>query len=418
MNDLKTYRLVATDMDKEDFPSRSPEGVYHWSQGQRELLDEETETIRSIDQRILVLEKEKEHAIQMNSGVNRETLLEMDKEHDAQLKQHEKKIVEAEMEKDEAEKILKKHVEAVNSRGLNYRPGVKKPKKVKPTNNSEKKINWRLVGIFLGQWVIGEIFMTGVLFQILRDSMGIIDIIYRTLALGLMLGLIHYVDYLNKKNKNIIYKLYIIFNLLMIVGMILLPVLANNGFAPQGTTQDWSFSLDEGTPPPVETSNGWIDKLQLFPAVISFLIFIAIQSFVKVEKKPEKKEKKATALSEEQLAWNKADNLNDQFQKAEAKWKESKNDKVNFVNEYKAKIEALKKNQESLLNRAKSIKEELETSRKNFAQLMSDRFKALEGYRVDFESMLKADETKGNLIRPAWPNEYDFATYYQIKSKL
>lgn len=168
------------------------------------------------------------------------------------------------------------------------KPAESKPKEKKP--NWFQRTSWKTIFGFLGVWLIGEVFMTYVQWSALRDDKGIEDLAVRSLAFGVTLFLLHYVAHKNKKEAKGIYYTYMVFNLLMLLTMLFVPLALNKLYPldASASVQDaWSLT-DNANTGNVTTSEYpfWVEfyrSYEVTPAILSFLFFCGNDKFYEAQ---------------------------------------------------------------------------------------------------------------------------------------
>jgi len=300
----------------------------------------------------------------------------------------------------------------------------------KPIEEKEKKksFDWKTVFSFLGIWSIGEIFMTYVQWNALRDQKGIVDLLVRSLSFGLVLFLIHYVTHLNKLVKRTIYYWFLAFSFLMLLVMLFAPVALNQIYPIGGNstsiTNEWSTTNIEGESQGLTelTYPLWVRLYRSFeptPAILCFLLFIGIKSFMP------SKERDTLLIIKECEPNNETDQ--DQIRRMRSsQLSKIKGSEARIENLTKKLSETLVPNTRYLnnvLNQLEQKKNNIFLKEKNIAEskiALEEKIKALEKdlnlYKTEFKDILRNDQVKSLLITPEWPNRNDILNFYKIKS--
>ncbi|MEJ2004749.1 MAG: hypothetical protein P8X57_07255 [Cyclobacteriaceae bacterium] len=303
-------------------------------------------------------------------------------------------------------------------------PSVKKKK----TN----RLSFREIIGFLSVWLIGEIFMTYVQWNTLRDGKGIEDMIIRSISLGVVLFLIHYVGRQFKTQRRPLQLIFLLFSFLMLFTMLIGPLLMQELYPPVASTvsgaSEWSLdnSPANGEPEITDPYPFWVSFYRnndMLPGIFVFLFFVIMQTFGRSAPHTKPGEEKNELLTD-----------NNTFRQTEGKMHIEERRKyyqqqIALAEKRLARlsgqqIEAVSPN----TRRLQEILDELNNKHDAIVDLQHKKvdlevqndhlFRKLElqlnRYRIEFMNILNNDPVKSMVIRPEWPKREDLVNYFKL----
>jgi hypothetical protein len=423
---LKYYNGAIRDYKLNSIPTRLPDGSYGWNDSQLAILTQpQYNEIRKIH-------TEMEQSIKEHETLFKEMLVyqkptnELECEATVLAQKTNTEIDEEKFILNDLKSAFRQYDEDMLNRGFNIPDDIQIESST-PIEEKEKKksINWRTVFGFLGIWSIGEIFMTYVQWNALRDQKGIEDLIVRSLSFGVVLFLIHYVAHLNKQIKRTIYYWFLAFSFTMLLVMLFAPLTLNQiypiGVNSTSIAEEWSISNEEGqTNIPESNYPFWVKfyrSYEITPAILCFLLFVGIQSFM-----PSKKRESLLSDKENEP---RIETVQDQIRRKRSNLlAKIKCSETRIENLSKKLSETLVSNTRCLndvLNQLQETKKAILLKEKKIAEskiALEEKIKALEKdlnlYKTEFRDILRNDQVKSLLITPVWPNRNDILNFYKI----
>ncbi len=425
----QSFNAAHKDVRLNNIPSRLPDGRYMWSQGQSSILCNTEHSKIRLDRNSLLYLQEQEAAILKEMLVYQSVSEEIKAEIDNTAARHDEQIEERASITGTLNNDLKQFEEGMHNRGimLNAKPGENKEEigflKNIFTASTGKKI--KSVLIFLISWLVGEIFMTAVSWQTLRNDNNIESIVIRSMALGMVILLIHVAGHLNKRRKKPIYIIYISFSLLMLLSMLFAPMVINKIYpennSPVNSTQ-WSFSDAPATNITTNISQAptWVEIYRgneiTVPAILCLVFFLAIMAFTSINKEEDKSVENQKGVNAEEAETNRQRNQlithRNNSMKIEEELKLKKKEEI-----LKNTIELnniLKKLEESE-KRVTEIDKQITALNTNIEIQLVLIEKELDQYKIDFEDILRNDVVKASFVTPEWSNRQDILNFFKIK---
>ncbi len=424
MKDLQNYTTVLRDVGLDSTPIRKESGEYCWSNGQLEILNESefkalsvnrlkltqtNEAIQNLTNEILAFEAPAEALENEGKGVLGVNQDEIDDQQN-QLDHYKSALIQ--LDKD------------LLLRG--YFPPEKKPLEVEEPQKASKrpKISVKEVLGFLLTWIIGEVFMTYVQWNGLRDGRGIEDMIVRSISLGVVLFLIHLVGRYYKKEGRPIHMIFLGFSFVMLFTMLVGPLLLNEAYPPTegftDTATQWSLQ-EQSDDTPTETISTypfWVNfyrKNDMLPGIFVFLFFVVMQTFAKKKVKPPTpilplpveapdenniEDRRLYYQQQIDLAERRLNELNALQQEAITPNTQRLNGILNELQVKQSELQQLKKEKDHLLM--------------EIDLLLRTLTMHLNQYQTEYISVLKNDPVKALVIQPSWPNQEDLKAYYNL----
>ena len=424
---LHYYNAASKDVKINSTPSRNPDGSYKWSNGQEDILNQpQFDELRKHHSEIVQLETRKDTLLrEMLMYQNPAASLEQEGEALAKVWQSE--IDDEQLTLKGLKGELKQFDEDMFNRG--YYIEENEPAETKPKEDESKKkkgINWKAVFSFLGIWLIGEVFMTYVQWSALRDDKGIEDLAVRSLAFGVTLFLLHFVAHKNKKEAKTIYYVYMGFNLLMLLTMLFAPLAINKLYpidASASSVQD-AWSLTDNTNTGNATTSEypfWVEfyrSYEVTPAILCFLFFVAMVSFMKPKAKEEnpvqetEPEVKPKTVQDE--IREKRNHFKAKIKECETRIEDLRNKltsaltpNTTHIANVLARLEAAKAEILAADNRITDLKAMIEA-------LLKAVKKELNLYKTEYLDILRSDSIKSSFVTPEWNNRNDIIQYFKI----
>lgn len=422
-----TYNAALKDVRLNDIPYRLPDGKYKWSQGQLDKLSSTEHNKIRIGWNKLQQLKGQYTNILKEMLVYESASEQLKTESDEIVTKYKQLDAEAKATTEKLCSELKQFEDGMANRGIIFESKPAESKKEISfinrifTAGTGKKI--KSVLFFFISWFVGEIFMTAVSWQTLRNDNNIESIVIRSMALGMVIFLIHVAGHLNKRQKKPVYIIFISFSLLMLLSMLFVPMIINKIYpenVSQPNTTQWSLSDSDTTTTPVTRIPILVEIYRgneiTVPAILCLIFFIAIMALSTINKEEGKDEKKEEDTDIEGTEINRHRNqLITQINKS-IKQEQELNDKQN---------EEKRKNESELNNILKKLEENDKTANEIDKQITELKTnieiqlvlieKDLNQYKIDFEDILRNDEIKSSFVTPEWNNRQDILNFYKIK---
>ncbi len=423
MKDLQNYTTVLRDVGLESTPIREESGKYRWSNGQLKILNEDKynklsvnrlkmehldNSINDLSQEILAFEAPTEALeIEGNGVINGDN--EEIEEQQAQLLQFKTSL-------DQLDKDLVLRGYIPPEENVASDDAVPPPKKVSSVTAKE------IFG-FLLIWLIGEVFMTYVQWNGLRDGRGIEDMIVRSISLGVVLFLIHLVGRFYKQESRHIHLVFLAFSFIMLFTMLLAPLLLNEAYPLMDeidTSNQWSLqeSISETSEEVVSPYPFWVNfyrKNDMLPGIFVFLFFVIMQTFVKQKPKvtppllpeitPEAgknqiEERRQYFIQQIELIEHRLLELDQQQTKAVAPNTRRLQSILDELQTKQGELEELKKEKDAMQMDNELLIRKLEMD--------------LSHYQTEYMNVLKNDPVKALVVQPVWPTNQDIKTYFNL----
>lgn len=426
---LQYYNDAMKDVKLNSIPSRFPDKSYQWSDGQSEILNQQ----QFSELRIII--SEIEQSTSHRETLKREMLVyqnptnKLAKEGDTLTQTIQAEIDDEQVALKGLKAELSQYNEDMSNRGFfiseDDDTNISKPieEKVK-----EKRFNLKTVFGFLGVWLIGEIFMTYVQWNALRDEKGIEDLVVRSLSFGVVLFLIHFVAHLNKKYNRNIYYIFLGFSLLMLLTMLFAPLAISklypiDGNAPS-VADEWSItngnsSTNISVKPEYPFWVQFYRSYEVTPAILCFIFFIGMQSFIQPKGKGLPNQEKETAP--------KSETAHDQIRRRRnhflVKIRECET-RINGL--HSRQTEVLYPNTDNLNNILKrlethkmeiiAIEKRIATQKTTFETRLTALENELNNYKTEYLDILRSDSLKFQFINPEWPVRNDILTHFKSRA--
>ncbi len=432
MKDLQNYTSALQDVGLDSTPVRNENGQYQWSNGQLEILNQDIYSgIRKNQLRIRQIEK----SIRSSSGeilAFEDPVEALEKEGHELLSVDQDAIDDQRVQADQYKSLLyqldrdmliRGYIPPDESNSDDKSPEVKK---IKP-----KGITFREIIGFLSVWLIGEIFMTYVQWNTLRDGKGIEDMIIRSISLGVVLFLIHLVGRHFKRDRRPLQLVFLVFSFLMLFTMLLAPLLLQEAYPSDqlaiSTGSEWSLDESAANSDPTTTDvyPFWVSFYRnndMLPGILVFLFFVIMQTFGRTDQKLKlQKPEENTPAGESFLP---ADGKM-QIEERRKYYKQQIARAEERLNKLAAKQnEAVAPN----TKRLHEILDELNIKRSEMIDLQQKKSELevqndlllrklelqLNRYRTEFINVLNNDPVKSMVTRPDWPNRQDILMYFNL----
>lgn len=430
MKDLKNYTTVLRDVGLDSTPIRNESGRYLWSNGQLEILNQEEfndlrinrvkiaqvgASLKDLSEEILAFETPTQALEQEGNGLlggNQEEI----EDQQAQLEQFKASL--AQLDKD---MLLRGYIppgEAPQSKAPASAPGKS------PWVTGKEILGFLLI------WVIGEVFMTYVQWNGLRDGKGIEDMIVRSISLGVVLFLIHLVGRFFKRDSRPIHMVFLGFSFLMLFTLLLGPLLLNEAYPPiEGnidTAAQWSLQEENEAVPAEEVSPYpfWVNfyrKNDMLPGIFVFLFFVIMQTFVKRNsKEPEAVTETETSLP--LLSPEAGKNQIEERRQYYIQQIASTEDRLQKLNQLQTNAVAPNTRRlQSILDELQAKQGEIVALKKEKDcllmandQLLRKLEMHLNHYQTEYLNVLKNDPVKALVVQPGWPAIQDLKAYFNL----
>lgn len=293
MDSLKIFNLVLRDINLKSIPARNSNGTFIWNSGLLEIIHQS----QYLDIKTNLFEIERLRSVkklQIQDMINSENPTILLENEGKTTKQSNDNLIENAKQDIQLKKAeLDDFEQDLMNRGVSIE--VKKEKETALETSPEKKEynRWKYIFSFVLTWIVGEVFMTYVQWQSLRDTKGIEDLFVRSLSFAVVLFLTHYIGHLFQKKRLLLHKIYLITNFGILLIMLFAPLIVNVLYPVNADniniSSQWSI-VDEGTVNqslPIECPM-WVifyRKFEFLPGVISFLLYLAITFFAPKQNK-------------------------------------------------------------------------------------------------------------------------------------
>ncbi len=435
MKDLHNYTSALRDVGLDSTPVRIENGEYRWSNGQLEILNQpefngirvnqlkisQTEdSVRDISGEILAyetpiraLEKEGEKLLEKDQDAINDQQIQID---------HYKSLLN-QLDRD---MLIRGYIPPEESEQENL------PPPEPPKNKKLSKVSLREIMGFLAIWVVGEVFMTYVQWNTLRDGKGIEDMIVRSISLGVVLFLIHLVGRMFKRDRRPVQLVFLVFSFIMLFIMLLAPLYLKEAYPlineTVQTTDQWA--LDSSAVPEVtdiaDPYPFWVTFYRnndMLPGIFVFLFFVIMQTF---GRKPQKQAVADEVMPDKPVL--------PEFRPSEGKnqIEERRQYYQQQIAQGEQRLRKLSRRQSDAVapntERLQEILGELTTRQEKmislkrqkddlFArndQLLRNLEMQLNRYRTEFMNVLKNDHVKAMVVQPEWPGRHDLMDYFNL----
>ncbi|WAC12395.1 hypothetical protein [Dyadobacter pollutisoli] len=427
MNDLLIHNCAAKDLRFGSYPRIDTDGNYLFDIGQKEILNQPQYMgeLPKIDQKSqeLSLRKATLKKEMLLYGTVTDSLEKEAKDEaevgNIKVTDEEESLIDQETQLEELEKDMR-------LRGLlpNENPAIIQEQK--PTTNKQND-KWQILGSFLAKWAITEGVMLIIQWSALRETKGYIDLAVRSFYFGIVILLIEYVSFLNKKTPKTYYKLYLSLTLFILVVMIALPPILNIVYPANVPAADianqWSIAGATGATKilPRAEHPVWVEfyrSNEYLQAILCVILFIGMQIFtvdtkpaeqpvVQTDPLPEPPEK---TFHDQRLQLK--GQIKDTDQRIDLLKKMQTETLAKITNTLQGYLKDLSKLKEDILlidSQTAALKIERETKFK-FIE------KELQTYQTDFEYLRNSDIIKQHsMTTPPWPTVKDICKHYNIQ---
>ena len=429
MKDLQNYTTVQRDVGLESTPLRKESGQYSWSNGQLEILNRpEFDALGDNKVKIAQLDTSLKNLTEEIIAFEAPTQA-LEQEGNSLLSEQQQQTEDQQTQLDQFKSSLDQLDKDMLLRG--YVPPADTAKNSSaepagaPTKKSRPGVTVKEVLGFLLIWLIGEIFMTYVQWNSLRDGRGVEDMIVRSISLGVVLFLIHLVGRFFKKDGRPIHIVFLGFSFLMLFTMLLGPLLLNEAYPPleAGVGTEALWSLQDGTVDVPENQASpypmWVNfyrKNDMLPGIFVFLFFVIMQTFVKRKPKMPKKlpptptapttdktqieERRQYYIQQIQHLENRLKALRNTQQKALVPNTRQLQDILDELQVKQTEMAGLKSEKDSLLMDNEKLLRKLEMH--------------LNHYQTEYLNVLKNDQVKALVVQPGWPTRQDIKAYFDL----
>ncbi len=425
MKELQNYTTALRDVGLDSTPIRKESGEYCWSNGQLEILNQPEfkelsvnrlkivqtdESIQGLTDEILAFEAPTEALEHEGKGVLGVNQDDIDDQYN-QLDQFKNALVQ--LDKD---LMLRGYFPPESSRKVEEQ--IEAPLK-KP------KVSGKEVLGFLLTWIIGEVFMTYVQWNGLRDGRGIEDMIVRSISLGVVLFLIHLVGRYYKKEGRPIHMIFLGFSFLMLFTMLVGPLLLNEAYPPLDSNQDtatqWSLQEDTAITEPVEVDSPypfWVNfyrKNDMLPGIFVFLFFVIMQTFAK---KKNMAKRPVVQLPLEEPDENNIEDRRQYYQQQidiiEKRLKNLHATQLNAITPNTQRLNGILDELQAKQAKVMALKKDKDHLVMENDLLLRRLTMHLNQYQTEYTSVLKNDQVKALVVQPSWPSKQDLKDYYNL----
>ena len=435
MKDLQNYTIVQRDVGLDSTPLRKESGHYGWSNGQLEILNQPEfsnlgvnkvklaqidTSLKNLTEEILAFEAPAQALEQEGDGLLAGNQQEID-DQQAQLEQF-----RASLDQLDKDMLLRGYIPSTET------PTSAPTGSPPPSPGKRSRVTAREVFGFLLIWLVGEIFMTYVQWNSLRDGRGIEDMIVRSVSLGVVLFLIHLVGRFFKRDGRPVQIVFLGFSFLMLFTMLLGPLVINEVYPPvvespdiaaQWSLQDETVAAPTGDASPYPILVSFYRKNDMLPGILVFLFFVIMQTFAKRKPRatpsnqapePPSPEAEPSAKTEKTQISEKRKYYLQQIDRIEKRLREL--DEI----QHKAIIPNTR--------RLQGILDELQTKQDEMAalkmkkdqmliennQLLRKLEMHLNHYQTEYLNVLKNDPVKSLVVQPGWPTVQDLKAYFNL----
>ena len=427
MKDLQNYTIVQRDVGLDSTPLRNGAGQYLWSNGQLEILNQPAFNELCINKvKIAQVDSSIKNLSEEIQAFEAPTLA-LEQEGDGLLTSNQEEIEGKQAELDQFKASLEQLDKDMLLRG--YIPPGEAPPPEKPVPEPKKRsrVTAKEILGFLLVWLIGEVFMTYVQWNGLRDDRGIEDMIVRSVSLGVVLFLIHLVGRSFKRDGQPVHMVFLAFSFLMLFTMLLGPLMLNEVYPPVEGSPDvasqWSLQdntvaapADTATPSPYPLWVSFYRKNDMLPGIFVFLFFVIMQTFVKRKsKKPEPTQPPLpspgavkTQVEEKRQYYQqqivRTENRLQELQKIQG------NAVVPNTQRLQGILDELQVRQAEMI----SLKKEKDRLLMDNDQLLRKLEMHLNHYQTEYLNVLKNDPVKALVVQPSWPTTEDLKAYFDL----
>ena len=425
----QSFNAAWKDMRLNNTPYRLKDDTYIWSQGQLAILSSTEHGKIRLDWNNLQHLKEQQVSTLKEMLVYQTSAEKLKTESDDATIKHNQLIEEQITITETLNNDLKQLEEGMRNRRIIFENKlVETPKEVSLlkkifTASTGKKIKSFLY--FLVSWLVGEVFMTAVSYQTLRNDNNIESIVIRSMALGMVIFLIHLAGHLNKHKKKPIYIIFISFSLLMLISMLFVPMVINKMYPendPQTNSKQWSFSDTPTTavttpviqnPTLVEIYRG--NEITV-PAILCLVFFIAIMALTSMNKEEDKSAEKTEDSNTENTEINMQRNqlitqIGNSVKIEEELQQKKKEEVLKNTTELNNILKKLDESDKSVTE----IDKQITALKTNIEIQLVLIEKELNQYKIDFEDILRNDVVKASFVTPEWNNRQDILNFFKIK---
>lgn len=427
MEMLKYYKLAKKDYDFGACPQRNEDATFGFTNGQKIILNQSFYGELSH-----IYLKDKKASKKINEIVGKmlslETPAKLIYENGKNIKETNQQKIEAlEAQKQNWVGKLEQFEEDMIKRGIIA--GNEVISNDTPSERKEKTPSrLKVIVAFILVWLLGEVFMTYVQWQWLRDEKGIEDLAIRSISFGVALLLVHLVGHLYQKHRKFIYMAYLIFNFLMLFTMLFAPLIINQMYPAEigmEISDQWSLSGDAESAMTTGQSNApFLVELyrsyDFLPGVLCFLFYIMLtvlyKPVKKAETKPEKLETELHPETDQEWMAKTIAYYKSKIKELETIIGEMKNeDELRIIpNANKlSQVEEVLVNQQ---NEVSLLEEEKEKLKIAMEEILKRVEMELDHYKIEFMDILGGDEMRSIIIRPEWPTRDDIKTYYKLQT--
>ncbi len=422
-NTLRYYHAAKKDIGLNAFPHRR-NGEFKFTPGQEEILTEERfKKIRKNGNEIEYLKTRKQK-------INREKLVYQDptgklaNEAERQSANWKPEMDEEELRMKQLKQEQKQFIDDMLKLGIVI-PAKKEVPKNPAHKNKSTSFTWKIALSFFGIWFVGEIFMTYVQWNALRNDKGVEDMVVRSLSFGVILFLVHLVAHFNRNRKRLVYPIFIGFSLMMLMTMLFAPLIIGKIYPDAGvlssTAQQWSITNSNSTlASEVIQSPIWVQVYrdnETIPAILCFIFFVAMQSFMSAKKKTEEQpiEAELKIETEEEKVAQIIEYRAEIIRESENYLRELKAKQQDELNDNTGGLQGILSKLEAMNAECVEIDKKIGEFKTANEELLSALEKELNEYSAIFSEMIKNDEVKYSLVAIEWQTRYDIINHYKIK---
>ncbi|MCG8319011.1 MAG: hypothetical protein MI921_05885 [Cytophagales bacterium] len=433
MKDLQNYTIVQRDVGLDSTPLRNESGQYCWSNGQLEILNrpefnelcinkvkiaQADTSLKNLNEEILAFEAPIQALEQEGNGLLTGNQQEIE-DQQAQFEQF-----RASLDQLDKDMLLRGYIPpAEEPPSKPSEPSALPPKK-------RSRVTVKEVLGFLLIWLIGEVFMTYVQWNSLRDGRGIEDMIVRSISLGVVLFLIHLVGRFFKRDGRPVQIVFLGFSFLMLFTMLLGPLLLNEAYPPpEGNTDSaslWALQ-DETVVPQADVASPypwWVSfyrKNDMLPGIFVFLFFVIMQTFVKhkpvvskpIAPLPAPPTDKTQVTDKTQIEERRQYYLQ-QIQRAEKRLKELHQVLNNAIVPNTRQLQSILDELQVKQTEMMALKKEKDRLLMDNDQLLRKLEMHLNHYQTEYLNVLKNDAVKALVVQPGWPTRQDIKAYFDL----
>lgn len=426
-NTLRYYRSAKREIGFNAFPQRKQNGEFKFTPEQEAILTEtKFKSIRKGDDEITQLAKRKQD-IKQEMLVYQNPSGKLAAEGKQRAENLQPEIDDVEMRLKDLKQEQDQETSDMLKLGKAIPEQIETVEKFKKEKKSKGFLTIKMILSFLGEWLIGEIFFSYTQWNSLRNEKGIEDMLVRSLSFGVILFLTHLVAHYYRNRRHLVYPVFICFSLFMLIIMLFVPLIINKVY-PEGNNlptiaEQWKLTDTDtartvvGNPNPI-----WVDVYrdnETIPAILCFIFFVAMKSFLGAKKKVEENtlepEQKIETEEEKEAAImayraKKIQETEIRLKDLKARQQDELDEKTGGLQAILSKLEAMETECIEIDRRIAALKTEKE-------ELLKDLEKELNEYSVIFSEVLKNDELKSPLVAIEWQTRQDILNYYKIKAE-